>query len=418
MKIPSIREVVTLFTSQRNHNDFLKGVTNVGTTSAGVSITTDNSMTIAGVYSAVRVITDAISQLPTHVVREVGNNIEKDKSHALFPLVSRQPNDLMTNFVFWQIMFPNVLLWGNAYAIIDFDPRTMRPISLLPVHPSMVTVSIQNGILMYTFRLEGGTEFTLDQSNVLHYRGLGDQLMGKSVIDLAEDNLGLGKAAEGFGSTFFGNGTNMNGVLTTDSSLSDKARKNISDSISSSNGGLSKSNKLLLLEEGLKFQPTSIAPDSAQFLETRKFSIVDIARWFKLAPHKIADLERATFSNIEEQDLNFVKETILPWVIMIEQEDNRKLLREDEKNTLSIKKNLDGLLRGDIKTRYEAHKVGIQNGFITPNEARKKENMNPIDGLDTTWMQLNTAPVVDGTNQQAKEEEVKETIKPKEDEEN
>ena len=416
MRIPSIKEIGTLFTNVRNHNDFLKGVTNVGTTSSGVSITTENSMTIAGVYAAVRVITDAISQLPTHVVREVGNNIERDKKHPVFPLVSRQPNDLMTNFVFWQIMFPNVLLWGNAYAIIDFDPRTQRPISLLPVHPSMVTVSMRNGILMYTFRLEGGTEFTHDQSNVLHYRGLGDQLMGKSVIDLAKENLGLGKAAERFGSTFFGNGTNMNGVLTTDSSLSDKARTNISASISSSNGGLSNSNKLLLLEEGLKFQTTSIPPDSAQFLETRKFSIPDISRWFKVAPHKIADLERATFSNIEEQDLNFVKETILPWVIMIEQEDNRKLLREDEKNTLSIKKNLDGLLRGDIKTRYEAHKVGIQNGFMTPNEARKKENMNPIDGLDTTWMQLNTAPVVDGTNQQSKEEE--ETIKIEEDEEN
>ncbi len=416
MRIPSIKEIGTLFTNVRNHNDFLKGVTNVGTTSAGVSVTTENSMNIPGVHAAVRVITDAISQLPTHVVKEVDNNIEKDKTHPLYPLVSRQPNDLMTNFVFWQIMFPNVLLWGNAYAIIDFDPRTMRPISLLPVHPSMVTVSIHNSILMYTFRLEGGTQFTLDQSNVLHYRGLGDQLMGKSVIDLAKENLGLGKAAEQFGATFFGNGANMNGVIQTDSALSEKAYTNISNSINGNHGGLSRSNKMLILEEGLKFQNTSIPPDAAQFLETRKFSIVDIARWFKVAPHKLADLERATFSNIEEQDLNFVKETILPWVIMIEQEDNRKLLREDEKDTLSIKKNLDGLLRGDIKTRYESHKIGIQNGFITPNEARKKENMNPIDGLDTTWMQLNTAPVVDGTNQQSKEEE--ETIKPKEDEEN
>ena len=381
-------------------NNFLSGVWSSNKVASGVSVTKSNAMTIAGVYSAVRVITDAVSSLPIHVINDNGTTKTKEIDHPISTLLSKEPNNLMTSFIWRQIIMPHVLLWGNSYNVIEFaGGGSRRPISILPVHPSKVEVMNIDGLLWYKIKIEGAKDLMVDQSNILHFRGLGDEIIGRSVIDHAKENLGLGKAAEQFGSTFFGNGANMHGVLSSDKGLTDKAITNLRASVDTIHGGISRSNKILILEEGLKFTNTSIPPDAAQFLETRKFSITDIARWFKVPPHKIGDLERATFSNIEEMELSFAKESLLPYILMMEQEIDRKLFRESEKRTMYSKMNLDGLLRGDIKTRYEAHKIGIQNGFITPNEARAKEEMNPIEGLDTTWMQLNTAPVVNGTNQ-------------------
>jgi HK97 family phage portal protein len=379
----------------------------VGGGKSGRNITQGNALAIPAVYAAVRAITDAISSLPIHVMKDNGSTKIKDRKHPLYKLLNREPNDLMTISIFWQIVVPQILLYGNSYCIIEFAKGSFRPVSLLPVHPDMVEVEIKEGILWYTFKLEGGQKIYLDQSNVLHFRGLGDTVMGKSVIDYARENLGLGAAAEEFGSRFFGNGAAMTGILESDSALSDKAYTNLSNSFSDRHGGLANAHKPLILEEGLKYKTVSISPDQAQFLETRRFSIEDIARWFKIQPHKIGDLSRSTFSNIEQQDLNFVKESVLPYVISIEQELNRKLLREVEKDTVYFKMNLDGLLRGDIKTRSEAYKTFIQNGIMNPNEARAKEEMNPYDGGDSYFMPLNLAPIDEnGTNQQIAEQPV------------
>jgi len=400
MKIPFTNLVIgtTNETRSSSNNAFLSGAWQSSKVNSGVSVTKENSLSIAGVYSAVKVITDSISSLPIHVMKESGNTKLKDTSHPVYPLLSREPNSLMTSFVWRQIIVPHILLWGNAYCIIEFAKGSYRPLSILPVHPSKVEVEIIDGVLMYTFKLESKT-FTLDQSNVLHFRGMGNDVMGKSVIDVAAENLGLGKASEQFGSKFFGNGASMTGVLSTDSSLSDKAFTNLRTSFNDLHSGIANANKPLILEEGLKYTSTSIPPDSAQFLETRRFSIEDIARWFSIPPDKIGDLSRATFSNLEQQNLNYVTNTLLPLTINIEEELNRKMLRDNEKNTTYFKLNLDGLLRGDISTRVDSYAKLIQNGVMTPNEARTKEGMNPLEGLDNTWMQINTAPVVDGTNQ-------------------
>ncbi len=408
MKIPFINlEIKSITGLKRSADEFLKGGwDSMTSTKSGVSITKQNAMNIAGVYSSVRVITDALSSLPTHIIKDNGNTKEKLYNHPVYNLIAKEPNSLMTSFVYWQIVLPQILLWGNSYSIIEFAKGSFRPISILPVHPSLVTPKVIDGVLWYKVSVDGQPDLMLDQTNMLHFRGLGNEVVGKSVIDYAADNLGLGKASEDFGSAFFSNGATTSGVLQSDQSLSDKAIKNLRNSFNDTYGGISNSNKMMILEEGLKFASTSIPPDSAQFLETRKFSINDIARWFKLPPHMIGDLERATFSNIEQQDLNFVKHSILPYVINIEQELNRKLLRETEKKNTYFKMNLDGLLRGDIKTRSEAYKVFIQNGVMTPNEARGKEEMNPKEGGDNTWMPLNLAPIdQSGTNQKIESDE-------------
>ena len=375
-------------------------------TKSGVSITKENAQAIPAVYSAVKIYADSLSSLPIDVIKQSGKNQTKETTHPIYSLLNKEPNSLMTSFVYRQIVIPQVLLWGNSYSLIEFEKGgRRRPKALLPIAPNRVKVTQDGGILYYEISVQDGRTITVDQSNILHYRGLGNDVQGKSVIDYAANNLGLGKAAEDFGGLFFGNGANMNGVLSTDNKLSAPAIANLRQSLSDRHQGLTNSNKMLILEEGLKFNSTSIPPDAAQFLQTREFSVIDIARWFNLPPHKLKDLTRATFSNIEEQSLDFVKESLIPMATMMEQENDRKLLRVSEKSNTYTKFNMNALLRGDIKTRYEAHKVGIQNGFITPNEARIIEGMNPIDGLDTTWMQLNTAPVVDGTNQQATESE-------------
>ena len=385
----------------------------LGKTKSGVSVTKQNALTIAAFYAGVRVYADAISMLPKGIIKEQNGSKIKDKKHPLYKLVSSEPNALMTNFVLWQIIIPQIILWGNGVCVIEFEKGSHRPKSIIPVHFSRVKINLMDGILVYSIKIDGQKDLVLDQSNILHFRGLGDEIVGKSVLDYAADSLGVGKAAEDFGGAFFGNGANMGGILSTDQILSDSAIKNIRDSWNKNNGGISNAQKTAILEQGLKFQAMTVPPDSAQFLETRKFSVTDVARWLKLPPHVLGDLERATFSNIEQQDLNLVKHSILPYVVNIEQELNRKLLRETEKGTYYFKMNLEGLLRGDITTRVDAYTKLIQNGVMTPNEVRAKEDMNPLDGLDSTWMQTNTAPVIDGTNQQEKTEVEKIEVEPK-----
>ncbi|MAG50010.1 phage portal protein [archaeon] len=373
---------------------------------SGKTISKQNALTISGVYAAVKVYSDAISSLPVHIMRETGSTKEKYKKHPVYPLLSREPNKLMTVNTFRQIVVPELLLWGNSFSIIEFHKGSFRPKSLLPVHPSKVEVDIIEGVLVYTIKMENSDDIILDQSNVLHFRGQGDTVIGKSVIDCAKENLELGAAAEEFGNRFFGNGASMSGVLQTDEKLSDKAFNNLKNSFNDSNGGLANASKPLILEEGLKYQPISIPPDNAQFLETRRFNIEDVARWFNLPPDKLKDLSRATFSNLEQQDLNFVRHSLMPYVISIEQELTRKLLRETEKRSVWFEMNLDGLLRGDIKTRTESYRTLFNIGAMSANEIRARENMNPFEGGDARYVPMNLGKVDEEGNNQPQTEAI------------
>lgn len=399
--------------SKRTNDNFLKGNWKplFAQSKSGVRIGQDNAMAIPAVFAAVQLITDDISSLPIQIFSEVGDKKSKLPKHPLASLFKLAPNSLQTPYDFWQVMIPHLLLRGNAYALIEFDNVSKRPKALLPVHPDMVTPVLDGGVILYEVKFKDNTSIVVDQTSMLHFRGLGDDIeQGKSVIDYARDNLGLTKAAEDFGSAFFKNGASTTGVLETDTPLSDKAYENLRRSFRSRQGGLENAAKTMILEQGMKWKSISIPPNDAQFLETRQFGVIDVARWFKVPPHKIYDLAKATFSNIEEQNLDYVKQTIVSRAINIEQELNRKLLRESEKPRMFFRLNVDGLLRGDIKTRYEAHKIGMQNGWLSANEIRNKEELNPYEGGDTYWMQTNTAPIVDGTNQPAQPEP---TVEPK-----
>jgi HK97 family phage portal protein len=371
---------------------------------SGVSVTKENAMTISGVYAAVRVLTDAISILPINVIETKNGVSTKIVEHPLDKILNKEPNMLMTAHTLKSIVMPYLLLWGNAYCVIE--RKNARPVSILPVHPSLVEVQMLDGQLVYKIKTEDfGKDIILNQVNVLHFRGLGDNVMGKSVIDYAADNLGLGKAAESYGGKFFKNGGTPSGILSTDQTLNQDAIKNLRDSWNANYGNITQGQKTAILEAGLKYQQISIPPEQAQFLETRKFSINDIARWFKVPPHKIGDLERATFSNIEEMNLDFAKESVMPYAVNIEQECTRKLLTEKEKVNTKCKIDLDEILRGDIATRTQAYKEFIQNGIMSANEIRQKEDSNPYEGGDSYWMPLNLAPITNGTNQTTDEKD-------------
>lgn len=385
-------------------NDFLKGnwYPLVSSSSkSGVTINAKNALTISAVYAAVQLITDDLSSLPIQIFSDNGKTKNKLPKHPLSKLFKQQPNSLQTPYDFWQVMIPHLLLRGNAYALIEFDRISKRPVTLLPIHPDIVEPTLADGILYYKVKFPDNSEKVFDQVSMLHFRGLGDDIeKGKSVIEYAKDNLGLAKASEDFGSAYFKNGATPTGVLETDTELSQKAFDNISASFRKRSQGLDNASKTLILEQGLKWKSISIPPEQAQFLETRQHSVLDVCRWFKVAPHQIGELSNATFSNIEEQNLSYYKQTIRARVINIEQELGRKLLREDEKGKLYFRMNIDALLRGDIKTRYESFKIGVQNGWLSANEIRGMEEMNPYEGGDTYWMQTNTAPInEEGTNQ-------------------
>jgi len=399
-------------------SDFLSGnwdVFSPNRSSSGVVINQENAMSLSGIYAGVRVYADSISCLPIDIVNESRGGKKKDFNHPNYKLLSIQPNFLMTSYTWRSIIVPYILLWGNSYNVIEWEKGgAYRPKAIMPIHPSnVIDIKIEKGALMYYIQLDDGTKMKIDQSSMLHFRGLGNNVVGKSVLDYAADCLGGAKATEIFGNKFYENGANPSGVLSTDVVLDKNSYKNIKSSWDKVHSGVNNSNKTAILEQGLKYTQLSIPQDAAQFLETKRFSIEDQARWMKLPPHMIQDLSHATYTNIDAQDLNLVKHSILPLVKNIEQEIDRKLFRVQEQGKVYVKFNLEGLLRGDIKTRYEAHKIGIQNGFITLNEARMMEGLEPKDGLDSTWMQTNTAPIVDGTNQpkeQPKEDKPEEPV--------
>ena len=273
----------------------------------------------------------------------------------------------------------HVLMWGNAYAEIEFN-NAGRPIALWPLRPDRVTPRrTPGGELYYEVRSSSGGVVNLLPDRILHFKGLGeDGLVGYSVIHMARESIGLGLATERFGAKFFGSGAQPGAVLQHPQKLSDAAYDRLKADREARHAGLDHAHELMILEEGMTWEKIGIPPEDAQFLETRKFQVTDIARWFNVPPHKLKDLERATFSNIEEQNIEFVQDSLLPWLITIEQECDYKLFSPSEREELFVEHVVSGLLRGDTQRRFAAYAVGRQWGWLSANDVREMENMNPL----------------------------------------
>jgi len=357
-------------------------------TYSGVSISNENAMQVSTVFACIRNISEDIAKIPIKVYRRTSSGKEKIQKHPVYTLLNYQPNDEMTAMDFRQTLTAHCLGWGNGYAEIQRDVLG-NPVALWPLHPSRCKPTrTDDDVVVYEVRRDDGAIDYLRPENVLHIRGLGDDgIVGHNVIRYARENIGLAKAAETFGATYFGNNTIMGGVLEHPAQLSESAQERLKRSIEKKHQGAEKAHGLFILEEGMKWNKTVIPPEESQFLETRQFSVPEICRWFRMPPHKVADLQRATFSNIEHQDLEYVKDCLTAWIKRWEQSIWWRLLRDDEKNRgIYVEHTVEGLLRGDIASRYSAYQIALGNnnnpGFMTVNEIRSIENLNQIDGQD------------------------------------
>lgn len=362
-------------------------------TYAGPAVTEETALTFSAVYACVRIISESVAMLPLLTYRRLANGgKEKATDVPLYNLLRRKPNPEMTSFEFRETLIAHVATWGNGYAEIEWS-NSGQPLALWPLNPAKMQVSRRNGQLVYLYRLPNGEERPLPSWRVHHVRGLSSNgIVGYSPIRLAMQSIGVGLALEEYGARFFGNGARPGGVLKHPGVLSDGAYKRLKESWLAENEGLSNAHRLKILEEGLDYEAIGIPPEEAQFLESKKFQVNEIARWFRIPPHMLADLERATFSNIEEQGLEFVIYTLGPWLTRHEQAIERDLLTEAEQQTLFVEYLVNGLLRGNITSRFQAYQLALQGGWMNPNEVRTLENMNPYEGGDTYLMPLNMAP--------------------------
>ena len=357
----------------------------LGNSTAGKRVNERSAMQMTAVYSCVRILSEAVASLPVHVYRyNDSGGKEKALDHPLYFLLHDEPNPEMTSFAFRETLMTHLLLWGNAYAQIIRNGKG-EIIGLYPLMPDRMTVDRdEKGRLYYEYQLSSddahtmkGSIVILQPKDVLHIPGLGfDGLVGYSPIAMAKNAIGLAIAAEEYGSKFYANGAAPSGVLEHPGTLKDPSK--VRESWTQTFGGSSNANKVAVLEEGMKYTPISISPNEAQFLETRKFQINEIARIFRAPPHMVGDLEKSSFSNIEQQSLEFVKYTLDPWVSRWEQNMMRSLLADDEKTTYFIKFNVDGLLRGDYQSRMNGYAIGRQNGWMSANDIRELENLDRI----------------------------------------
>ena len=342
-------------------------------------------MQMTAVYSCVRILAEAIAGLPLHLYRYTPDGSKvKAVDHPLYLLLHDEPNPEMSSFVFRETLMTHLLLWGNAYAQIIRNGKG-EVVALYPLMPNRMSVDRdKHGQLYYTYTRASdeaptmnGMTVLLPPSDVLHIPGLGfDGLVGYSPIAMAKNAIGLAIATEEYGAKFFANGAAPSGVLEHPGTIKDPSR--VREAWMSQFGGSANSGKVAVLEEGMKYTPISISPEQAQFLETRKFQINEIARIFRIPPHMVGDLEKSSFSNIEQQSLEFVKYTLDPWVIRWEQSIQRALLRPEEKKRYFAKFNVEGLLRGDYQSRMNGYAVARQNGWMSANDIRELENLDRI----------------------------------------
>jgi HK97 family phage portal protein len=375
----------------------------MGGSSAGKNVNERSAMQMTAVYSCVRILAEAVAGLPLHLYRykEDGGK-ERAIDNNLYHLLHDEPNKEMSSFIFRETLMTHLLLWGNAYAQIIRNGKG-EVVALYPLMPNKMQVDRdENGELYYIYtrcsdeaKTMDGVTVYLTPRDVLHIPGLGfDGLVGYSPIAMAKNAIGLAIATEEYGAKFFANGAAPSGVLEHPGTIKDPSR--LRENWNSTFGGSANSGKVAVLEEGMKYTPISISPEQAQFLETRKFQIDEIARIFRVPPHMVGDLEKSSFSNIEQQSLEFVKYTLDPWVIRWEQSLSRALLNEDEKRKYFFKFNLEGLLRGDYESRMSGYAVARQNGWMSANDIRELENMDKIpaeDGGDLYLINGNMLPL-------------------------
>ena len=359
-------------------------------TGSGVRVSPENALRLAAVYACVRILSETMASLPFVMYRtRPDGGKDRVKDHWLYTLLAKRPNPYQNAFEWREMLQGHLVLRGNAYNRIASNARG-EITQLHPIHPDRIRIEIlPSGDYRYRVTDRLGQESVLPRGEIWHLRGLSsDGLLGLSPIDLARESLGMALAAQDYGARFFANDAKPSGgwIEFPGSFKDSEAKKVFRESYQNAQSGANRG-KVRVLENGMKFHEVGVTNKDAQFLELRKFQITDIARLFRVPPHMIADLDRATFSNIEQQSLEFVMHTMTPWAERWEASIESDLLLDGEE--LEIEFDFANLMRGDAASRSTYYQSGIQNGWLTRNEARIAENLNPLTGLDEPLRQLN-----------------------------
>lgn len=362
---------------------------------------TETAMRHAAVYAAVKLLAEDVGKLPLHLYRRLPDGgKERASDHALYDVLKTTPNTWQTATEFRQLMQARIELRGNAYAYILPGPRGGVD-HLEPIDPDAVqNVSRnRNGTVVYEIRQPEGAPKRFTQDEIFHLRGFSlNGLTGLSTLATQADTISVGLAARQLQASAFRNGVRLSGVLKHPGKLGDKALEHLKESISRAHQGSGKSGGFLIIEEGMEWKEMSMTFEDAQFLELLKFNRAEIAAIFRVPPHKIGDLDRATFSNIEHQALEYVIDGLMARLVRWEQAISRDLILGADKKYYFAEFLVDALLRGDLVSRYNAYSVGINAGVINPDEARAMENMNSRPGGNRFWQPLNMSTV--GAGQQ------------------
>lgn len=358
---------------------------------SGETVTESTALTLSAVWCAVNLISGTVSTLPLQLLRKEQNKTIAVREQRIYNVLHDKFNPLMTAQGGRECMMAHLLTWGNCYAEKVYN-KLGDIVELWPIAPNRITPDrIENGTIIYRIMVDGKTIY-LGRDRILHIPGLGfDGFQGYSVIAMARKSLGLAMAMETFGSKYFGDGTHPSGIITHPLAIkNDNLRKALTESYA----GLGKSHRLMLLEEGMDYKSVGIPPEDSQFLESRQFQIPEVARWFNLPPHKLKDLSKSSFSNIESEQISFVTDSILPWLIRLEQNYALQLLSIlDVKQEFFFRHNVDGLLRGNAKDRSEYYRTMFNIGAMSINDIREKENWDPVDGGDERFVPLNMIPL-------------------------
>ncbi|HNZ65248.1 MAG TPA: phage portal protein [Smithella sp.] len=346
-------------------------------TSSGIHINETVALGIPAVYACIRVLTEAIASLPLITYERFDNgDKERAKGFSLYSILHDAPNPLMTSFELRELLVGHLCLRGNAYCFIERDNGEV--VALWPLHPDKVTVELSGRELIYKHQNDG-TEKTYSMADILHIRGLStDGIIGYSPLTLLKDSFGYSKAVQEYSSSYFKNDASPGGILSTPNALNTQSKADLRNAWSTGHSGKGKHHRVAIMDNDLKWQSVGVSPQDSQLIESQKFSVVEIARVYRVPLNLVMDYERSTYSNVTEQNRSFLTHTLQPWLSRIEQAMAKSLLTQKEKEKYLIEHLTQGFLRADTKTRYESYKIAIEAGFLTVDEVRQLENMNRL----------------------------------------
>jgi len=362
-------------------------------TSSGIAINEANALTVSDFYKCDRVLRETVAMLPWKVYQTQTRGRKEAKKHPLYFLLHDEPNDHMTSFTYREMMMSNLNIWGRHYSYIERNKAGVI-VALWPIRPDLCRMQVIDGVVWFWARTQSGPEMKFWDDEILYIPGLTrDGYFAYSPVMLQREALGLTKAMEMFGAKFFGNGSHSGGFLEHPGQISKEAATRLKEQFEERHSGIENAHRLAVLEEGMKFTTNTVPPETAQFLQSREFQRGEIAGLMRVPPHKIGDLSRSTNNNIEHQDLEFLRDSIAPWLERIEQSCNRSLLLPSEKGKFYIEFEIKGMMRGDTAARTEFYKAMFATAAYSPNMILESENDEPFDGGDEHFVPLNMVPV-------------------------